>query len=130
VRSPALTAGCCWGTQCDRPWAVTFTSPEAHDLVGVPLGIPLHPTQLYEAFAEFAIFAFLYWRVRKPHRDGAIIATYLVLYSAVRFVVEFFRNHEQGNLWNGPFDTSQWISLLLLLMGAYYLIKNRSVWVA
>ncbi len=36
------------------PWAVTFTNPVANDLVGVPLNVPLHPTQLYEASAEFA----------------------------------------------------------------------------
>src|SRR4051812_5064356 len=39
-RIGCFMAGCCWGTQCDRSWAVTFTSPEAHDLVGVPLGVP------------------------------------------------------------------------------------------
>jgi len=40
---------------------------------------------------------------------------YLVLYGAVRFVVEFYPPPRQGNLWNGPLDTSQWISLALLL---------------
>ena len=124
-RIGCFMAGCCWGEQCDRAWAVTFTNPVAHDLVGVPLNIPLHPTQLYEALAEFAIFAFLYQRVRKPHPAGSIIAMYLLLYGAARFVVEFFRHHEQGNLWNGPLDTSQWISLLLLSTGAWYLVKHR-----
>jgi phosphatidylglycerol:prolipoprotein diacylglycerol transferase len=124
-RIGCFAAGCCWGRQCDRPWAVTFTDPVAHEL-GTPLRVPLHPTQLYEAFAEFAIFAFLYWRVRKPHPDGAIIAIYLVLYGAARFTVEFFRNHEQGNLWNGPFDTSQWISLTFLLLGCSYLLTKRA----
>ena len=44
-------AGCCWGSACSLPWAVTFTDPRAHALTGVPLGVPLHPTQLYEAGA-------------------------------------------------------------------------------
>jgi len=43
----------------------------------------------------------------------------------VRFVVEFFRFHEQGNLWGGPFDTSQWISLALMAAGAWYLARVR-----
>jgi phosphatidylglycerol:prolipoprotein diacylglycerol transferase len=113
--------------ECERPWAVTFTSQLARERVGVPLNVPLHPTQLYEAFAEFAIFAFLYWRIRKPHGDGGIIGTYLMLYSAARFTVEFFRVHEQGNVLNGPFDTSQWISAGLFLMGAACLWRARDV---
>ena len=125
-RLGCFSAGCCWGIQCDRPWAVTFTDPVAEKLVGVPLNVPLHPTQLYEAFAEFVIFALLYWRIRKPHSPGSIIGLYLVLYSITRFIVEFFRNHEQGNLWGGPLDTSQWISLGLVMLGAWFVYRART----
>jgi phosphatidylglycerol---prolipoprotein diacylglyceryl transferase len=125
-RLGCFSAGCCWGVRCSLPWAVTFTNPVAKDLVGVPLHIPLHPTQLYESFAEFLIFGLLYWRIQKTHRPGAIISLYLVLYGIVRFVVEFFRFHEQGNLWGGPFDTSQWISLALMAAGAWYLFSRAS----
>src|SRR3989339_541590 len=38
-------AGCCYGKYCDLPWAVTFNHPDSL----APTGIPLHPTQLYEA---------------------------------------------------------------------------------
>lgn len=124
-RLGCFSAGCCWGVECDRPWAVTFTSPVAHELVGVPLHIPLHPTQLYEAFAEFAIFGLLLRQIRAPHRDGAIIASYLMMYSTLRFVVEFYRVHEQGNLFGGPLDTSQWISAGLFLLGAASLAMRR-----
>jgi prolipoprotein diacylglyceryltransferase len=43
----------------------------------------------------------------------------------VRFVVEFFRYHEQGNLWGTPLDTSQWISLGLCAAGAAWLLMRR-----
>jgi phosphatidylglycerol:prolipoprotein diacylglycerol transferase len=125
-RLGCFSAGCCWGVECHLPWAVTFRNPVAHDLVGVPLGVPLHPTQLYESFAEFAIFAVLYRRTLKSHRQGAIIGLYLMLYSTARFIVEFFRVHEQGNLWGGPLDTSQWISLLLVAVGAWCLFRRQS----
>jgi len=124
-RLGCFSAGCCWGVECHRPWAVTFTNPVAHDLVGVPLHLPIHPTQLYEAFAEFAIFAFLYWRSRKPHGDGGIIGAYLMLYSTARFTVEFFRVHEQGNVLGGALDASQWISAGLFLLGAACLWRQR-----
>ena len=123
-RLGCFSAGCCWGVECHLPWAVTFHSETAHDLVGVPLGLPLHPTQLYESAAEFAIFGILYWQIAKPHRPGAIIGLYLMLYSAARFVVEFFRYHEQGNLWGGPLDTSQWISVGLCALGAWWLWRR------
>jgi phosphatidylglycerol:prolipoprotein diacylglycerol transferase len=121
-----FSAGCCWGVESHLPWSVTFTNPVANQLVGVPLNIPLHPTQLYEAFAEFVIFGVLYWRIRKPHSAGSIISSYLMLYSTARFIVEFFRFHEQGNLWGGPLDTSQWLSIALFLLGAsYFVVAHR-----
>jgi len=116
-RLGCFSAGCCWGIECHLPWAVTFTNPVANQLVGVPLGVPLHPTQLYESLAEFIVFGVLYWRIRKPHPAGAILALYLMLYSTARFVVEFFRFHEQANPFGGPLDTGQWISLALFLLG-------------
>jgi phosphatidylglycerol---prolipoprotein diacylglyceryl transferase len=124
-RLGCFSAGCCWGIECHLPWAVTFSSPAAHDLVGVPLGVPLHPTQLYESFAEFLIFAILYRSFNREHAPGAIISLYLVLYSTVRFIVEFFRYHEQGNLWGGPLDASQWISIGLFLLGVSYFLFQR-----
>ena len=124
-RLGCFAAGCCWGVECHRPWAVTFTNPVAHELVGVPLNMPLHPTQLYEAFAEFCDLRHSLLADSQAARPGAIIGLYLMLYSTVRFVVEFFRVHEQGNLWGGPLDTSQWISLALFALGAAYFVKSR-----
>lgn len=124
-RLGCFSAGCCWGVECHLPWAVTFTSPVASQLVGVPLRVPLHPTQLYEALAEFLIFGILCWRIRAPHRTGTLMSLYLVLYAFTRFVVEFFRFHEQGNLWGGPLDASQWISILLFAAGCVYLLNVR-----
>jgi len=125
-RLGCFSAGCCWGVECHLPWAVTFTNPVANQLVGVPLNVPLHPTQLYESAAEFTIFAILYRTFGRPHRTGAIISLYLMLYGTARFIVEFFRFHEQGNLWGTPLDTSQWISLLLFAAGAAFFVRGRS----
>jgi phosphatidylglycerol:prolipoprotein diacylglycerol transferase len=124
-RIGCFSAGCCWGIPTHLPWAVTFTNPEANRLVGVPLGIPMHPTQLYEAFAEAVIFTVLYRRIRKPHVPGTIISLYLVLYSTARFLVEFLRVHDQPNPFGGPLNTSQWLSLVLFALGAAFLAKSR-----
>ena len=116
-RLGCFAAGCCYGRPTHLPWAVTFTSPDARN-VGVPLGIPLHPTQLYETFSEIAICAILYWLSRRRHSDGQIIGLYLVLYGIVRFLVEFLRVHDESNPGGGPFSLEQWISLFLVIAGA------------
>jgi phosphatidylglycerol:prolipoprotein diacylglycerol transferase len=123
-RLGCFAAGCCYGVESHLPWAVRFTNPDSQLPRGL-LGVPIHPTQLYESFAEFLIFGILYWRIRKAHTPGTIISLYLMLYSTARFIVEFFRFHEQGNLWGGPLDTSQWLSILLFLAGASYFVMTR-----
>jgi phosphatidylglycerol---prolipoprotein diacylglyceryl transferase len=122
-RVGCFVAGCCWGAPTHLPWAVTFTSQESHDRFGTPINIPLHPSQLYESGAELVIMAGLIWMFRRPHRDGSIVAWYLVLYSVVRFLVEFVRNHEQSLVWG--LSLTQWISLATLAAGAAMLVRTR-----
>ncbi len=124
-RLGCFSAGCCWGAVTHLPWAVTFTNPEANRLTGVPLDSPRHPTQLYEAAAEAVIFAILYRRAVRPHRPGAIIGLYLVLYSTARFLVEFVRAHDQANPYYGPFVAEQWIALGLAVLGAWMLLRRK-----
>jgi phosphatidylglycerol---prolipoprotein diacylglyceryl transferase len=121
-RLGCFSAGCCWGLPTSLPWAVTFTNPYSNQTVGVPLNVPLHPTQLYEAVAEFAIFFFLYTQYRKKLFDGQILGWYLVLYCTARFLVEFLRSHEvDAVLWQGGPSAAQGVSLLLVGAGAYLL---------
>jgi len=123
-RLGCFAAGCCWGRECDLPWGVHFRSDFA---APVPLDKALHPVQLYESFANFLLFALLYKLSARAHRPGKIIGLYLVIYSTVRFCVEFFRNHEQSLILN--LSLTQWISLGLLALGAVILatVKSPSV---
>lgn len=124
-RLGCFAAGCCWGVKCDRPWAVTFTNPEATMLTGVPLGVPLHPTQLYEAAAELVIFALLYGLFLRRPRPGTVMGLYLLLYSVVRFFVEFLRNHQQTAPFGGALSNTQWISAGLALLGLFLVAAPR-----
>jgi phosphatidylglycerol:prolipoprotein diacylglycerol transferase len=116
-RIGCFAAGCCWGTECDLPWGVRFRSDFA---APVPLNKTLHPVQLYESALNVIVFVILYRMCTKEHRPGQVIGWYLVLYSSVRFFVEFFRVHEQALV--GPFSITQWISLGLLALGAGILL--------
>lgn len=112
-RLGCLAAGCCYGRPADLPWAITFTNPVAAANAGTPLGIPLHPTQLYEAGAELLILVVL---LAFEHRGrvfaGRTFWSYLLLYSLSRFVIELYRGDPRGVVF-GAVSTSQFISLIL-----------------
>ena len=111
-RLGCLAAGCCYGRPTDQPWAITFTNPLAAANVGTPLGIPLHPTQVYEAGAELLILAFLLTTERRGRPfAGRTFWMYLLLYAVSRFVIEFYRGDPRGEILG--LSTSQFISVLL-----------------
>ncbi len=100
--------GCCFGVECNLPWAMHF--PESAGL--------RHPTQMYSFAAGLLIFAaliFLYYRNKKA---GNVFIAGLILYSLYRFIIEFFRFSPSYWLW---FTPSQWISLVLLISITLYI---------
>ena len=112
-RLGCLFAGCCFGRPTDVPWAITFHSEFAARNVGTPLGIPLHPTQLYEAGAELLIlFILLFTERRGRYFAGRTFWTYMLLYGVSRFIIEFYRYDPRGMV--GVFSTSQFVSLLIV----------------
>ncbi len=123
-RLGCFAAGCCWGRECHLPWAVTFKNPDANGLTGVPLGVPLHPAQLYESATEALLFAFLYWRYGKPHNPGQIIGLYLLISSVIRFLIEFERFHEQALPFGLPLSITQWIAIGLAILGGILLVPK------
>lgn len=112
-RLGCLAAGCCYGKPATVAWAVTFTNPLAAANVGTPLGIALHPTQLYEAAAELLIFVFLLTTERRGHRfAGRTFWTYVFMYAVTRYAVEIYRGDPRGVVF-GAMSTSQFISIIL-----------------
>ena len=83
--------------------------------------MPLHPTQLYEAGAEFLILMLLLFTERQGRRfSGRTFWLYMLLYAVSRFVIEFFRGDERGTV--GMFSTSQFISILLAPLAIVMLV--------
>ena len=126
-RLGCFAAGCCWGRECSLPWAVTFTNPDAHEITGVPLNLPLHPTQLYEALFLLALFGFVYWRYSKKRFDGQIFLTYVIVYAAFRFCIEFLRGDPRGTVF-GLLSTSQAIAIgSCALASIIYALRNKAL---
>ena len=120
-RLGCLMAGCCFGRPTSVPWAITFHNPAASLNSDTPLGVPLHPTQLYEAGAELVILGVLLWLERRGRSfPGRTFWTYMLLYSAARFVIEFYRGDPRGTV--GIFSTSQFVSLILAPLAVAMLV--------
>jgi phosphatidylglycerol:prolipoprotein diacylglycerol transferase len=115
-RLGCFSAGCCWGKATSVPWAVTFTDVYAARQVGTPIDTPIHPSQLYESAAVVLIFLFLLWLAPRKRFHGQVTLAYVALYSAARFVLEFWRGDaERGTWFANQVSTSQLIAAALLI---------------
>jgi phosphatidylglycerol:prolipoprotein diacylglycerol transferase len=115
TRLGCFSAGCDYGKPTSAPWGVVFTNALAHESTGVPLGVRLHPTQLYECAMTLAIFAALLWWFPRKRHDGDVFLGYLGLYAVGRFLLEYVRGDEdRGFVFHHLLSTSQFIALLVL----------------
>lgn len=111
-RIGCFSAGCCYGKIAESlPWSIIFTNPECL----APTNVPLHPTQLYEAGGEALNFLILITLRKYKSFDGLLFLAYLLIYSVLRFTVEFFRGDiNRGYIIEG-FSIAQGISILIFL---------------
>lgn len=85
-RVGCLMNGCCYGKPTGLPWGISY--PAASGLVGAR-----HPTQIYEILLDLALFGFLWWKKDDFARTGTAFWLFVSGYGAIRFTVEFFREH-------------------------------------
>jgi len=86
---------------------------------------PRHPSQLYEALLEGAFLFLCLWflRVRTKQPRGMLAGLFCLLYAAVRFIGENFR--EPDAPLTGPFTRGQALSAILVLMGVSFVAYAR-----
>jgi phosphatidylglycerol:prolipoprotein diacylglycerol transferase len=103
--------GCCYGSPSSLPWAVCY--PADHDTHGVPV----HPTQLYEAALNLALAVGLDRFFYHKRFEGQIFAAYMICYGTLRMVVEFFRgDYSEANRIAG-LTPGQGVSLIIFSLG-------------
>jgi phosphatidylglycerol:prolipoprotein diacylglycerol transferase len=110
--------GCCYGKPCALPWAVQFPPPH------LMAGIPVHPTEIYEALGNLAIFVGLTAFYRHKRFDGQIFWMYVLSYGTLRFVVEFFRGDYDVHYF-GVLTIGHVIALLLIVLAGSALAVFR-----
>ena len=127
-RQGCFAAGCCWGEPTTLPWGVKF-SELGHQVTGVPTDTYLHPTQLYESFAMLLVFFFLLWLHKRKRFSGQVILAYALLYSIIRFSIEFVRDDPRGDILGlttlTGLSTSQMISIVIAVFALIMLVVRR-----
>lgn len=115
-----LIGGDSYGLPTDLPWAVIYRNPGAL----APQGIPLHPTQAYEAIALAILFAGLWLARDRLSRLGAgvIAATYLAGLAAIRFGLFFLRDEPAALL---GLKTAQLIGVGIAVLAIILFIAAR-----
>ncbi|MCF8114161.1 MAG: prolipoprotein diacylglyceryl transferase [Desulfotignum sp.] len=112
-------AGCCYGRQCDLPFAVRFTHPDSL----APLHVFLHPTQIYMAVANLVLFFILIGLQRHKRFHGMVFLSYIILYSGFRFIIEFFRGDFRGDFFFEFLSLSQGIGIIAVIIAVIFMIK-------
>jgi phosphatidylglycerol:prolipoprotein diacylglycerol transferase len=113
-RIGCFMAGDDYGSAASVPWAVTFTDQEAAAIGGAPLGVPLHPVQLYESAVCLALFFTLVWLGKRRRFEGQVILAYSMGYAAARLILEYYRGDtDRGFVFGGALSISQFIAILI-----------------
>ncbi len=118
-RIGCLFAGCCYGKECSLAFAIKFTNPQSL----APVGVYLHPTQIYSVFSNLLLFFIILWLQKKKKFDGMVVLSHIILYSLFRSIIEFFRGDFRGDFFFEFISTSQGIGLLISVMALVLLIK-------
>lgn len=110
------------GTPTAGGWGVTL-DPEAAARLGLPAGVGLHPSFLYEiAFHTVAFAVLWFWARHGRFAPGETFVLYVAAYGVFRFVVEFVRGNEV--VWMGLTRPQLFLAVTVPI------VLGRLVWVA
>lgn len=120
-RIGCLMNGCCYGRECHLPWGIQF--PDGH----ATSGVTVHPSQMYDALLNLALYLGLAWLFRRRKFDGQIFAIYLMCYAVTRSIAEAFRgDYNDAHLHSG-LTPAHVVGLGIFAAGAafYFILKKR-----
>jgi len=122
-RIGCFLAGCCYGTMTTSRFGLIFSDPACS---ADPKGVPLHPTQLYEALFIFLLLLLLLVVRHLRAFYGQLFLLYLVGYAAGRSVIEVFRGDSiRGFIVDGLLSYAQFIALVIIIVSLYVYSRWR-----
>ncbi len=106
------------GRVTDGTWGIWFTALDT---------VPTyrHPTQIYEALLSIGVFALLWWRYQAgdaKRLPGRLIGLFLILLFTGRFIIEFYKEHQEAFESSLPLDMGQLLSIPFVVAGIVILI--------
>ena len=113
--------GCCYGVKTSLPWGIVYTHP---DSLG-PLGVAVHPTQVYELIFGLIVFGILLKLRGRFKPDGSLFLIYLGLYSVWRIGIDFLR---EGTPFLFGLHQAQVIGIIVLAI-TISLLALRTRWI-
>ncbi|MDO6738325.1 prolipoprotein diacylglyceryl transferase [Wenyingzhuangia sp. 2_MG-2023] len=87
-----------------------------------------HPSQLYEGLGYLGVFAllfYMYWKTDAAQKQGLLFGTFFALLWSVRFAVEFCKEAQVKERAEWALNTGQWLSIPLVLIGIYFIVKAK-----
>ncbi len=116
-------AGCCHGKPAGSFPSVTFSNT---DSLAYPLGIGLHPTQIYSSVFLFILAGILFVKI-KTDKSGQfpIFGLYLLCYGVFRIFIELLRGDYRGELLFGCTPT-QWVAFVGIVFGIIMLLRKKT----
>jgi phosphatidylglycerol---prolipoprotein diacylglyceryl transferase len=123
-RIGCFMAGCCYGKETHAFCSVVFTNPKSI----APLNIPLHPTQLYDSFSNFIIFAILMILSAKKKFQGQVLLWFLIMHSTARLFIERFRGDDRGIFPGTNWTVTQFLAIIILIsaIGSLFYLKAKN----
>jgi phosphatidylglycerol:prolipoprotein diacylglycerol transferase len=123
-RIGCFLGGCCYGIEVshNHPFAVIYPP----GTIWTPTETPLLAVPLLEAAFLLALFAVLAVIFLKTKTPGLCAPIYLIVYPAGRFALEFFRGDSVRGYY-GSLSTSQYISIVTVILGALYLLWANQI---
>ena len=103
-----------YGGPTDLPWGFIFVRGNEWP------GVPVHPTQIYEALCYLALFGVLMWMFWKKHaqrRPGLIFGVFLTWLFGARFLIEFVKNDQVAREATMALNLGQQLSIPFIIIG-------------
>ena len=120
-RVGCILNGCCYGLETSLFCGFVYTNPESL----APLGVAVHPTQLYEIIFNLIVFVVLLKLRGRLKPDGSLFMVYLSLYSLWRLVIGFLR---EGTPFLFDLHQAQVIAIIVLAI-TIPMLAYRTRWV-
>lgn len=108
-----------YGEPTTLPWGFNFLADKHW------VGLPCHPTQIYEAITYFIIFLigmFLYWKTSAKKKTGLILGISLLCIFGTRIIVESIKNVQEDFEVGMILNMGQLLSIPFVIWAIYLIV--------